>query len=279
MVGGTYANPEVGFDISVNGLHTNYHDLGSGPPIVLIHGSGPGVSAWANWRLNLTPLSTGTGMRVLAPDLVGFGHSDKPEGFDYNLANWVTHLAGFLDKLELPRVSLIGNSFGGAVSLAMASRYPARIDRMVLMGSVGVSFPITKELESAWGYQPSVENMRNLLDMFAYDSGLVSDELARIRYGASVRPGVQEAFEAMFPAPRQQSLDALVTAPDIIRKSPHETLIIHGREDRVIPLQSSLRLLDLIPRAQLHVFGHSGHWTQIEQATKFNKLVVDFLAG
>jgi 2-hydroxymuconate-semialdehyde hydrolase len=119
--------------------------------------------------------------------------------------------------------------------------------------------------------------MRKLLDIFAFDRSLVSDELAELRYRASIRPGVQEAFASMFPEPRQQGVEALSSPEADIRALPHETLVIHGREDRVVPLSTSLTLAQWIPRAQLHVFGRCGHWTQIEQAARFTRLVIDFL--
>jgi 2-hydroxymuconate-semialdehyde hydrolase len=146
------------------------------------------------------------------------------------------------------------------------------------MGPTGVRFPLTDGLDATWGYTPSVANMRRLLDVFAYDRGLVTDELAALRYQASIRPGMQEAFASMFPAPRQQGVDALAAYEDRLPTIRARTLLIHGREDRVVPLATSLRLLELLDDAQLHVFGHCGHWTQIEHAAAFNRLVRDFLA-
>jgi 2-hydroxymuconate-semialdehyde hydrolase len=146
------------------------------------------------------------------------------------------------------------------------------------MGSVGVTFAITPGLDAVWGYTPSLDNMRKLLDIFAYDRGLVSDELARLRYEASIRPGFQESFAAMFPAPRQRWVDAMASAEQDIRALPHDTLIVHGREDQVIPLSNSLTLSQWIVRSQLHVFGQCGHWTQIEHAARFARLVGNFLA-
>ena len=114
--------------------------------------------------------------------------------------------------------------------------------------------------------------MKKLLDIFAYDRRLVTDELAELRFQASVQPGYQESFSAMFPAPRQRWVDAMASAESDIRALPHETLVIHGREDRVIPLSNSLTLAQWIPNSQLHVFGHCGHWTQIEHAARFARL-------
>ena len=269
-------NPEIGQSIVANGIVTNYHDVGSGFPVLLIHGSGPGVSAWANWRLTIPALSSQR--RVIAPDMVGFGFSERPAGILYGLDTWVAQAIGLLDALKIERADLIGNSFGGALALALAIRHPTRVRRLVLMGAAGVSFPITPGLDAVWGYTPSITNMRKLLDVFAFDRTLMSDELVELRYKASIQPGFQEAFSAMFPAPRQNGVEALASREEDIRALPHETLVVHGREDQVLPLSNSLTLAQWIARSQLHVFGRCGHWTQIEHAARFAQLVGNFLA-
>lgn len=267
-------NPEIARTISAGGIATNYHDRGEGQPVMLIHGSGPGVTAWANWRLCIPVLAER--YRVIAPDMVGFGYTERPANVTYNMDMWVQHTIDFLDAMKLDQVDLVGNSFGGALSLALTIRHPDRVRRLVLMGAAGVPFELTPGLGAAWGYEPSVENMRKLLDIFAYDRNLVTDELAQLRYEASIRPGFQEAFSAMFPAPRQRWIEMLASADDDIRAVKHDTLIIHGREDKILPLSCSLRLFELIERAELHVFGRCGHWTQIEHNQRFNMLVADF---
>jgi 2-hydroxymuconate-semialdehyde hydrolase len=276
-VNNNLANPEIGKRINAGGIETNYHDQGSGHPVLMVHGSGPGVTGWANWRLNMPSLAKHA--RVIAPDMVGFGYTDVPAGTRYNLDTWVNHLIAFLDALGIEQTDVVGNSFGGALSLATAIRHPHRIRKLVLMGSVGLSFPITPGLDAVWGYTPSVHNMRELLDVFAFDRKLVNDELAELRYRASIREGVQEAFSQMFsPGPRQQYVEALASREEDIRAMPHETLVIHGREDKVIPLSNSLALASMIPNAQLHVYPHCGHWTQIEWAEDFNTMVTAFLS-
>ena len=270
------ANPEIARSIKAAGIETNFHDRGEGFPVLFIHGSGPGVSAWANWRLALPELEKHH--RVLAPDMVGFGFSARPDGITYDIATWVRQAVGLLDALGLPKAHIVGNSFGGAIALAMAIQHPERVGRLVLMGSVGVPFPITHGLDAVWGYEPSLENMKTLLDIFAFSRELVNDELAELRYRASIRPGFQESFSAMFPAPRQRWVDAMTSAEADIRALGHETLIIHGRDDKVIPLSNSLTLLQWIDRSQLHVFSRCGHWVQIEHAARFARLLTDFFA-
>lgn len=269
------AIPEIGKSVVAKGISTNYLDSGAGQPVVFVHGSGPGVSAYANWRLTLPALAGQ--VHCYAPDLVGFGFTERPVGIDYTLQTWVDQLLGFLDALELGPVSLVGNSFGGAVALRLAATHPGRVRRLVLMGAVGVTFDITEGLDAVWGYQPSIPAMRRLLDYFAYSRELVDDELARVRYEASIRPGFQESFAAMFPAPRQRWVDALCTPEDQIAALGHPTLIVHGRDDQVIPMAVSLRLHQLIDDSELHVFGRCGHWTQIERCAHFAALIGEFL--
>src|ERR1700754_857533 len=253
--------PEIGASADAGGIKTNYLEAGSGSPVVLIHGSGPGVTAYANWRLVLPVLADR--FRVLAPDMAGFGFSERPEKADYGVDLWTEQVVGFLDALDIPQASVVGNSFGGAIALRLATRYPDRVGKLVLMGSMGIDFPITQGLDTVWGYEPSFENMRGVLDVFAYNRALVPDELAEVRYRASMQPGFQESYASMFPAPRQRWVDAMRTSDNDIRALPHRTLIVHGREDQVIPADNSIRLLHLIERADLHVFSHCGHWVQI----------------
>ena len=269
-------NPEIGKRVRTGAFESNVHDQGKGAPVLLIHGSGPGVSAWANWRLVLPALAEQR--RVIAPDMVGFGYTDRPQGIEYGMPVWVQQALDLMDALGVERADLVGNSFGGGLALALAIRAPQRVRRMVLMGAMGVSFPITPGLEAVWGYEPSFESMKKLLDVFAYSRELVNDELARMRYEASIRPGFHESFSAMFPAPRQRSVEAMASPEDKIRALPHETLIVHGREDKVIPQSNAIKLLELMQNAQVHIYGNCGHWTQIEHTSRFNRLVGDFLA-
>lgn len=268
-------NPEIARSIVAAGIKTNYHDLGDGFPVLMLHGSGPGVSAWANWRLVMPSLAEHA--RVIAPDMAGFGYTERRPDLRYDMDTWVAQAVGMLDALGIERADLVGNSFGGGLALQMAIRHPHRIRRLVLMGSVGVRFDITPALDAVWGYTPSIEAMRGLLDLFAWDRSLANDDLAKLRYEASIRPGFQESFAAMFPAPRQRWVNAMASSVEDIKSLPHETLVIHGREDKVIPLDTSLTLAQWIPNAQLHVYGKCGHWTQIEHAARFARLVGDFL--
>jgi len=269
------ASPEIGNSINAGGINTNYHDQGEGHPIMLFHGSGPGVSAFANWRLVIPHLARN--FRTIAPDIVGFGFTERPNDIKYEMETWVKHAIDFLDAMEIEKAHVIGNSFGGALSVALAIHAPERISRLVLMGSVGLEFELTEGLDYTWGYTPSLENMRKMLDLFAYDRSLVNDELAQLRYEAGLRPGVQEAYAAMFPAPRQEGIRKIASKEEDVKNIQHETLIIHGKDDLIIPVSASEDLFRCIKNSQLHIFGKCGHWTQIEHNQRFNQLVENFL--
>lgn len=267
-----------GLFIEAAGINTHYHEDGQGEPLVLIHGSGPGVSAWANWRLVFPILSQH--YHLYAPDAVGFGDTDRPEGAVYNMDLWVKHMIGFLDAKGLQKVSIVGNSMGGGLALNLAHRYPERINKLILMGSMGISFPITAGLDNVWGYTPSVENMHKCLKSFVVNQAIAdADGLAEMRYKASIQPGYQESFSAMFPAPRQNGVEDMAIPEAELRKITIPTLCVHGREDQIIPIvETSWRLSQVLPNAELHVFPNCGHWTQIEKTVPFANVVHEFLS-
>src|SRR5699024_368341 len=132
----------------------------TGDPVLLIHGSGPGVSAYANWRAVLPELAKNH--RVIAPDILGFGYTERPEGVTYDMATWTEHLVGLMDALGIEQAAVVGNSFGGALALNLATHHPGRVSKLVLMGAVGVPFEITEGLDKVWGFEPSLANMVDL---------------------------------------------------------------------------------------------------------------------
>lgn len=267
--------PEIGQRVRLGELTVNFHDRGAGRPVLLIHGSGPGVSAWANWRPVIARLQGS--YRLIAPDMAGFGYTEAPRA-EFDLDVWVGQLVDLLDHLRLERVCVIGNSFGGSMALHLAERHPGRVDRIVLMGPSAASFTVTPGLEDVWGYTPSLENMAHLLrDVFVYDSSSITDDLIEMRYRASTRPTVQERFAALFPAPRQRWLDRLGLSAERLAAVSAPALFVHGRDDKVVPLTASRTAAAAMPHARVTVIERCGHWVQIEHTEEFCGLVAEFL--
>ncbi len=269
------SNPAIANSIKTGHFVTNYHDVGEGEVVLLIHGSGPGVTALANWSKVMPTLAKDR--RVVAPDMVGFGYTERPEGITYNMDVWVQQAIDLMDALNIEKADVVGNSFGGALAMSLAIKYPHRVRKLVLMGSMGIEFPITYGLDRVWGYEGTVESMKHILGMFAYNTAMITDDLAQMRYTSSMEPGFHEAFSAMFPFPRQNSVKMMASPVESIKALQNDTLIVHGREDLVIPVDNAYKLFELIPNSQMHIFGKCGHWTQIEHSVEFAGLVASFL--
>lgn len=263
--------------VHTGGFKTHYHEAGAGSPVLMLHGSGPGVSAWANWSNNLPVLADN--FHVVAPDIVGFGHTERPNDIIYSLRSWTDHAWSFLDALGLEKVSVVGNSLGGRIGAEMATDQPERIDRLVLMGAPGVGMTMTDGLTALRAYEPSPANMEALLkEYFAVDKRIITKELVARRFEASMENGAHEAYRAMFFDPRHKGNELALSAEQAAAITA-PTLIIHGREDRVVPKEVSWAMAQTLPNADLHVFAHCGHWTQIERAGDFNSVVANFLGS
>jgi pimeloyl-ACP methyl ester carboxylesterase len=262
--------------IDAGGIETSYLEAGAGDPVVMLHGSGPGVSAMANWQHNIGMLSQR--FRVLAPDVVGFGATERPDDVVYSLRTWTDHIWAFLDAHGIEKTAIVGNSLGGRIALQMATDRPDRITKMVLMGTPGVGMTLTDGLAALRAYEPSHDAMRDLLrNYFAVDPAMITDELVAIRYEASIADGAYEAYRTMFFDPRHTGSELGITE-DEVRAIATPTLLVHGREDKVVSVRVSVTMLGLLPNADLHVFSACGHWTQIERADEFSALVANYLA-
>lgn len=266
--------------------HVNVAGDPAKAPVMLLHGSGPGASAWSNWESALATL--GRDFLVLAPDLVGFSKTPAPELPDRAslwMDMWVEQILGLIDHYRLTQVNLVGNSLGGAVALHLAVRRPEAFKRLAFMGPVGVPCPLTRELDLIWGFydNPSVHRMEAATSWFAYDRDFLGERLAPIatmRYEAAMQPHVRAAFAAMFPAPRQRHLDDLVVADSDLRRIRQPCLLIHGQNDTIVPVSTSHHLLaHLGGPVQMHIYNRCSHWTQIEHRESFEALVHGFFSA
>ncbi|MGF0313291.1 alpha/beta fold hydrolase [Rhodococcus sp. IEGM1428] len=259
--------------VLVGGRTLAVADSGTGAPVLLLHGAAPGASSEGTWA-SLTPQLART-HRVVAPDFLGFGGSDKPEGEDYGIGLWTTQMVALADELGLERFSVIGNSLGGRVGLQLALDAPERIDSLVLM-STRVA-PSTSPAQTLLrNYRPDRSLMRELLhECFAYDSDTVTADLVEKRYALSALPGAHEAIQAFF---RDGSRVPRTPLQEQLPRIDHRTLVLHGRHDKVVPVSNAITLAELIPHAELHVFADTGHWFPQERADEFNAAVSTFLS-
>ena len=184
-----------------------------------------------------------------------------------------------LDALGTGPADIIGNSMGGAIALSLATARPDAVRRIVLMGSMGVAMALPAGLNTVWAYTPGVAQMREVIGLFAHDRGLITDELIELRYQASLSPAVRDSWAAMFPEPRQRWVDDLALSGAELAAIGVPVLLVHGRDDRVVPWRvSSAQLVDLLPDSRLHVLSGCGHWTMIEKTADFLAVVLPFLS-
>ncbi len=267
----------IGKSLMAAGHRTNYHEAGDGEALFLLHGSGPGVSGWSNWARSMSAFSDK--WRVIVPDIAGFGFTELKDDVKYDIKLWVSHLVGIMDALEIDKASFVGNSFGGALAIGLAVFAPERVKRLVLLGTPAGEFVQTAGLRGAWEYEPSMDNMRKLMALFPYDQALITPELVQSRYEASARAGAQEALRKLIPQPNPDGETIVKGFPAAaLAKITAPTLVVHGREDRVVPPQCGLLIANSVPDADLHLFGRCGHWVQAERPRRFVALVRDFLS-
>ena len=242
---------------------------GSGPPVLLLHGSGPGTTAaaWAPLVAALAPRH-----RVIAPDLLGFGDSPRPTG-SFRAA-WTEQVLGLVDSLGISSFAVVGNSAGAAVALALAHARPHAVTRVVAVGSLGHPMALPAGLDELWGCStPSVAAARSLLELISF--GPATPQAVEARHRAIV---AQFWYSELFPAPRQRWVDDLSLTPEELAGISAPVLLVHGAEDRIVPLRDGfLPLLEVLPDVRGHVFGRCGHASPLERTDEFNRLLTTFL--
>lgn len=259
----------------------HYNDAGNGEAVIMMHGSGPGASGWSNFHRNVEAF-VAAGYRVILPDSPGWNKSDPivVKSGSRAVIN-AAAVKGLMDQLDIPKAHLVGNSMGGVNALAFALAYPERLGKMVIMGGggVGQSLFVPMPLEGIkllFGLyrQPTLENLKKMLDVFVFDPSALTPELIQGRMDNMMRHKEHlENFVASFDANPKQFPDMSPRLAEI--GAP--TLVTWGRDDRFVPLDSGLRLTWGLQDAEMHIFSRCGHWAQWEHADKFNRLVIDFL--
>lgn len=259
----------------------HYNDAGDGAEtVVMLHGSGPGATGWANFSRNVDAF-VAAGFRVVLLDCLGWGKSDPVVCTGSRSDLNARTLKGLLDGLGLDRVHLVGNSMGGHGAVAFALANPTRVGKLVLMGggtggaSAFVPMP-TEGIKLLQGLyrEPTIENLKRMMSVFVFDTGSLTDELyqARLDNMLARRDHLENFVKSLAANPKQ--------FPDQgprLGEISAPTLVIWGRDDRFVPMDTGLRLIAGMQNAELHVFNRCGHWAQWEHADKFNRMVVDFL--
>ena len=259
----------------------HYNEAGSGDAVIMIHGSGAGATGWANFHRNVDSF-VDAGYRVILMDCPGFGQSDPVVTDEPRFVLNGRAIAALMDSLGLDKAHLVGNSMGGGSALALATSQPERVDKLILMGSGGVGrtsifTPLPMEgiklLFNVYR-EPTMENLRKMLDVFVYDPSALTEELIQLRHQSILaNPTHLSNYLESVKLTGMNMGDFSSQLQDIA--SP--TLITWGRDDRFVPIDWGLKMLNSIPNSQLHVFSQCGHWAQWEHADVFNRLVIDFL--
>ena len=266
----------------------HYNEAGEGHAVIMLHGTGPGATGWSNFSPNIGPLSQH--FRVIALDFPGWGQSDPhdPMVEPRNPSNALA-VKLLMDELGIDKATLIGNSMGGAATLQFAAYYPERLSHIITMGAAGggpliftpggaptEGLRIIRETYE----NPTPENFRRLVSVMVYDLSFVTDELAqqRSRNALANTTHLENWLKPMRAglgagAPLADTYEVLKRLASV--KLP--ALLVHGRDDRTVPMENSLRLLSVLQNSRLVLLSRCGHWAQLEHAAEFNALVTNFI--
>lgn len=256
---------------TVYGAKIHYLEAGSGPAVILLHGLGGSSS---NWASTIGPLSQK--YRVIVPDQIGFGRSDKPM-INYRVGTLVDFLNGLYKELKIERASLVGNSLGGFTAAAFALAYPQKVDRIVLVDAAGFAFPKDTDPRALNALNPSTrEGVRQIMSLIFYNKAMfANDTVVDTFYAQKIATGDGYTI--------QRFIESIVRGEDVLDGKlaaiKHPTLIIWGREDALTPLAMGERFKKELPNAELFIIEKCGHVPQMEKASEFNTALMKFLGG
>ena len=263
--------------VQAGDVRMHYNEVGSGDPVIMLHGTGPGASSWSNFLHNVHAF--GEKFRALLVDMPQYGRSQKVVIEGGRLTYTSKVLRDFMDALGIERAHFVGNSMGGQVAIKLAIDAPERVDKLVVIGSNPVSYslfsPMPLEgIKHIAGYYrgeggPSLDKMRRLFQTILFDQSFATEEAIRERYEASIEPEVVALMTGSPPANQDLSAE--------LQQMKAPCLIIWGADDRFGALDVGLLMLKRFPNARMHIFNRCGHWAQVEHADAFNRLVIDFL--
>ncbi len=273
--------------VQVDGQELNFrlHQTGdpSAEPVLFLHGSGPGATGLSNWERIIDDL--GDRFYCLAPDMIGFGDSahplDPPRGMGPFNELRARAIVALLDELGVRKAHVVGNSMGGSLALILTLDHPDRIGKVVLMGSGGApDMPVSPGLKQLREFyaDPTGDALETLLSEFVVDlepMRATIDRVVKERMSYVVREDIRRSHEASFDPNGERRF---FTREELAEIS-HDVLCIHGREDRIIPVEASKYFAESIPGANLYVLAQCGHWTQIEHPDTFETLLTALVEG
>ncbi|MCF8588797.1 alpha/beta fold hydrolase [Gordonia liuliyuniae] len=263
-----------------------YHEAGehNDDALLLLHGSGPGVTGWRNYRGNLEYFARTHHCYIV--EFPGFGVSDAVEGHPVLTAG--SSVIRFMDALGIESAAMIGNSMGGVVGVNLAIKHPDRVRKLVTIGGVGPNIFSSSPSEGLRLLQeftdaPDRDKLVRWLNAMVYDRALVTDELIEERWEAAINPDAAKTAAMMYGSAAFEMQQKFLADADfppywaMMHKVKCPTLLTWGRDDRVSPPDMSLAPMRLIPDAQLNIFPKCGHWVMIEAKAAFEASVTAFL--
>jgi pimeloyl-ACP methyl ester carboxylesterase len=274
--------------VKVDGTATNLVELGKGPPLMLIHGN---AGCWQNWLENLLPLAQRH--RVIAPDMPGYGLTPMPP-WPLSIERYADFVDTLCEELGTGPVALVGNSFGGLISVAVAARHPERVERLVLVDAAGLASRYARWITPRMMQRPAFRVFQRVLTRLTTfpphtTAGLMRRPRARgallrdaVAHPQLLSPAIAAELRAGEGKPAALevargigSFDARAAA----RSVSCPTLVIWGEQDRMVPLAGGHEYANLIPGARLEVLQDTGHLPMLERPAAFNAVLEDFLAG
>ncbi|SER49710.1 2-hydroxy-6-oxonona-2,4-dienedioate hydrolase [Lentzea albida] len=256
------------------------NEAGQGHPLLMIHGTGPGATGWSNFEPNIRALSSS--FHCIAVTMPGWGDSCEQSvttGRDQGRA-----ALQLMDALGIDRAAIIGNSMGGGIGTILATEHRDRVSHLVMMGagiwgpSVMSSNGLSEGIRIIFDtYEdPSVENFEKLVRVMCYDPAFATRELAeeRSRTALANPAHLKNWLEVMRSG---MGAHGFLEAAQKLAQCDVPTLVVHGRDDRTVHFELSLRAQGIIPDSRLLMFNRCGHWAQLEHADEFNSTVRHFL--
>lgn len=254
------------------------------PPAILLHGAGPGATAASNWMRCAPDLAKH--YYVIAPDLVGFGQTELPAELPTHILGWIGHrveqVLGLMDTLGVARAHVVGNSMGGALTLHALVQAPERFDKVLLMGAIGAPFEYSWEMKRLLEFykDPRPARYKEVIESFVHDPAAVPglDEIIKQRYAVAMDPKTREMTNLLFQA-QSAGMNDLTVPEAQLGRLPHSVLLVHGRQDRIVPLDTSLYFLKHLQQAELVVLDRCGHWAQTQRWDAMYPLIVKHFGG